>query len=89
VKSEDLVALPVTIANGRMVEHGEQAFVKPLQRAVGWFERRADEVRRNTLPATFERPWWKNCSLHGPFGDPWMGGASVDAGQAVRRRSRS
>ena len=38
---------PVTVANGRMVEHGEQAVVEPLQRAVGWFERRADEVRRN------------------------------------------
>src|SRR5436190_22633174 len=37
-----------------MAELGEQTLVKLSQRSVCWFEGRADEVRRNALPATFE-----------------------------------
>ena len=37
-----------------MLQHRSQTFVELLQRLVGGFERRADEVRRNALPAAFE-----------------------------------
>ena len=45
---------PVTVANGRIAEQREQPVVEPLQCPVGPFERSADEVRRDALPATFE-----------------------------------
>ena len=45
---------PVAVANGRIAEQRQQPVIEPLQLAIGRFDRRADEVRRNALAAAFE-----------------------------------
>ena len=56
-----------------MPQHRSQTFVEPLQRSVGCLERRADEVRRNALPAALELTLVKEAQTGRQVGDDGRG----------------
>src|SRR4051812_28779144 len=45
---------PLAVAHGRVTQHRQQPFIETLHLVIDWFDRRADEVRRDACSAPLE-----------------------------------